>query len=231
MPHVTPHRRPVVAIDGPTAAGKSTVARAVARRLGFVYVDTGAMYRSVALAALRRNIALDDAPTLERLALALDMQCTLEEDGERIVLDGEDITTAIRSPEVSTASSVVSTLPGVRTALVARQRALAVTGGVVMEGRDIGTVVLPDADVKVFLDASLDARAARRYAELSQRGSDLSFDEVRRAEAERDRRDRDRQHSPLRPAPDAVVIDTTERSADDVSEFVVRLARQRMETT
>jgi cytidylate kinase len=218
-----------VAIDGPTAAGKSTVARVVARRLGFTYVDTGAMYRSVALAALRGNIDLTDGPALERLAASLTMECTLEEDGERVVVDGDDVTTAIRSPEVSTASSLVSALPGVRAALVARQRALAAAGGVVMEGRDIGTVVLPDADVKVFLDASLDARAARRYAELSRMGNDLSLDEVRRAEAERDRRDRERQHSPLRPAPDAVIIDTTERSVGDVSDLVIQLTRQRME--
>jgi cytidylate kinase len=221
----------VVAIDGPTAAGKSTVARAVARRLGLNYVDTGAMYRTIALAALRRGVDLADAAALERLATSLRIVCEYDGDGERVHLDGEDVTTPIRGPEVSLASSVVSTVPAVRAALVARQRALAAAGGVVMEGRDIGTVVLPDADVKVYLDATLDTRAARRHAELSARGSSLSLDEVRHAEAERDSRDRGRAHSPLRPASDAVIIDTTTRSVSEVAEIIVRLARERMEAT
>lgn len=222
-----PGRRPVVAIDGPTASGKSTVARGVARRLGFRYVDTGAMYRTVALAALREGISLDDDAALGRLASMLSIEIREDTRGERVIMDGEDVGAAIRTPEVSRASSVVSAVPAVRSALVARQRDLAANGGVVMEGRDIGTVVFPDAEVKVFLDASLEARARRRHAELTARGVRIDPDEVRRQEAERDQRDETRALSPLRAAPGAVVIDTTTRDPEEIVEFIVRLVRAR----
>jgi cytidylate kinase len=222
-----PGRRPVVAIDGPTAAGKSTVARGVARRLGFRYVDTGAMYRTVALAALREGVSLHDHAALGRLASALSIEIREEARGERVIMDGEDVSAAIRTPEVSRASSVVSAVPAVRSALVARQRDLAANGGVVMEGRDIGTVVFPDAEVKVFLDASLEARARRRHAELAARGVRIGLDEVRRHEAERDQRDETRAHSPLRAAPGAVVIDTTARDPEEIVESIVGLVRAR----
>lgn len=221
-------RRPVVAIDGPTAAGKSTVARAVACRFGFLYVDTGAMYRSVALAALRRGVDLRDPQALAILAQALSIEMEADGEGSRVLVDGEDVTSAIRSPEVSAASSVVSAVAGVREVLVARQRALGAAGGVVMEGRDIGTVVFPDADVKVFLEATLEARARRRWEELRARGVTLDFDEVRRNETERDRRDRTRDMSPLRPAADAVIVDTTGQGGLQVIEAVVRLVQERM---
>lgn len=221
----SPARRPTVAIDGPTAAGKSTVARGVARRLGFAYIDTGAMYRVVALAAIRRGVDLADGAALKRLASATEMR--QGEDEERILADGEDVTAAIRSPEVSTASSIVSAVPGVRSALVARQRAIATAGGVVMEGRDIGTVVLPDAEVKVFLQATLEARVQRRHAELTARGVAITMEEVRRQEAERDERDQTRAHSPLRAAADAVVIDTTLQTSEQIIEAIVRLVRER----
>lgn len=222
-----PARRPAVAIDGPTAAGKSTVARGVARRLGFAYIDTGAMYRLVALAAIRRGVDLADAAALAHLAESLATEIRPGEGGDRIFLDSEDVTTAIRSPEVSTAASIVSAVPGVRSALVARQRAQAAAGGVVMEGRDIGTVVLPDAEVKVFLLASLEARAQRRHAELTARGVSITLDEVRRQEAERDQRDQTRPHSPLRTTADAVVIDTTGQTPDQIIEAIVRLVYER----
>ncbi|OFX32204.1 MAG: cytidylate kinase [Armatimonadetes bacterium RBG_16_67_12] len=222
-----PARRPAVAIDGPTAAGKSTVARGVARRLGFEYIDTGAMYRSVALSAIQRGVDLADGAALERIAVSLSIEYRPGESGDRILVDGEDATTAIRSPEVSTASSIVGAVPGVRSALVARQRALAAAGGVVMEGRDIGTVVLPDAEVKVFLLASLEARAQRRHAELTARGVVITLDEVQRQEAERDQRDQTRAHSPLRAAADAVVIDTTVQTPDQIIEAIVRLVHER----
>jgi cytidylate kinase len=217
-------RRPVVAIDGPTAAGKSTVARGVARRLGLRYVDTGAMYRSVAVAALRRGLNLDDAGAVTRLADGLTI---LFAAADRVLVDGEDVTEAIRTPEASDGASRVSVIPGVRTAMVARQRAMGAEGGVVMEGRDIGTVVFPDADVKVFLQASLDVRARRRHAELLARGQVVDLEEVRRSEAERDRRDQTRSHSPLRPAEGAVVLDTTATTVDDVVEVIVRLVQER----
>lgn len=220
-------RPPVVAIDGRSASGKSTVARAVAVRLGFRHVDTGAMYRSVALAALRRGIPLHDADALAGLAASLEIDLRAAGEGSRVVVDGEDITEAIRAPEVSEAASVVSAVPGVRAALVARQRRLGEGGAVVVEGRDIGTVVFPDAEVKVFLDASLEERARRRQADLAARGVHADLDEVRRQQAERDRRDETRAVSPLRPAADAVVIDTTGRDALDVVEEIVRLVRER----
>lgn len=222
-----PVRGPVVAIDGPTAAGKSTVARGVARRLGFRYVDTGAMYRSVALAALRRGVSLDDHAGLGRLASALVIEVLADARGERVIMDGEDVSAAIRTPEVSSASSVVSTVPAVRSAMVACQRALATEGGLVMEGRDIGTVVFPDAEVKIYMDASPEARARRRHAELTARGVQIDPDQLRRQEAERDKRDETRAHSPLRTAPGAVVIDTTTRDPEEIVEFIVGLVRER----
>jgi cytidylate kinase len=220
-------RRPAVAIDGPTAAGKSTAARGVAERLGYRYVDTGAMYRSVALIATRRGIDAGDTKTLEHLARSIVIDFVPNGTGDRVLVDGEDVTIAIRSPEASTAASVVSTLPGVRAALVERQRQMAAEGGVVMEGRDIGTVVLPSADVKIFLTATLEARVRRRHAELVARGEHISLDDVMRREAERDHRDQNREHSPLRAAADAVVIDTTSKGPDEVVNEIVRLVEQR----
>ncbi len=220
-------RRPVVTIDGPTASGKSTVARAVAARLGSIYVDTGAMYRSVALAAMRRGLDLSDADAVARLAQTLAIEFRQDARGLRVVLNGEDVTEAIRTPEVSDGASIVSTSPGVRTAMVARQREMGADGGVVMEGRDIGTVVFPDAEVKIFLKASLEARARRRHDELKARGVNVDFDEVRRTEAQRDQRDETRALSPLRPAADAVVLDTTNQAVEEVIETIVRLVRER----
>jgi cytidylate kinase len=223
-----PDRGPIVAIDGRSGAGKSTVARGVARRLGFRHIDTGAMYRSVALAALRRQVDMADGEALGRLADSLRIEMRPAAPGDRVVLDGEDVTEAIRTPEVSAAASQVSAAPAVRASLVARQQRLAAAGRVVMEGRDIGTVVFPDAEVKVFLDARVDSRAARRYAELRARGAQVELEEVRRQEAERDRRDQTRAISPLRPASDAVVIDATTRTADAIIDDIVRLVRERL---
>lgn len=217
----------MVAIDGPTAAGKSTVARELARRLGYAYLDTGAMYRTVALAAQRRGTDLSDSEALTRLARGLAIEFTSAADGGRVLADGEDVTDAIRSPEISEASSRISVIPGVRDAMVARQRVLAAAGAVVMEGRDIGTVVLPDAEVKIFLTASLEARAARRHAELAARGVAVGLEEVRRQVADRDRRDETRAHSPLRPAPDAVTVDTTDLTVEEAIAAVLDLVRRR----
>jgi len=219
---------PVVAIDGPVGAGKSTVARGVAQRLRLRYVDTGAMYRSVAWAALHRHLDLHDEERITALAKALRIEFVTDPAAQRVTVDGVDVTEAIRTPEVSDGASVVSVYPGVREAMVAVQRRLGREGGVVMEGRDIGTVVFPDAEVKVFLDASLDERARRRFEELRARGAAVDFDSVRKAEEERDRRDRMRDHSPLRRAPDAVVIDSTGMAPDEVVERIVRLVRQRL---
>jgi CMP/dCMP kinase len=199
----------VVAIDGPAGAGKSTVARAVARRLGFTYLDSGAMYRAVALALLERG------GTASERARELEI-----EPGERVLADGRDVTEAIRAPAVSEAASRIATNEKVRAALVEKQRALLASGDWVAEGRDIGTVVAPDAAVKVFLTASPEVRARRRAEEL---GADVET--VLRDQALRDAQDRERRHSPLKPAPDAVVVDTTGMAVDDVVDRVVELVR------
>ena len=197
-------RAMLIAIDGPAGAGKSTVARAVADALGFTYLDTGAMYRCVALAELRGK----PDPTACEIGL-----------GARVTLDGEDVTAAIRTPEVSEHASLIAARPQVRGELVALQRKLIRTGDYVAEGRDIGTVVAPDAELKVFLTASARERARRRAAQI---GADV--EEVLRDQLERDRRDETREHSPLQPAADALRVDTDGLSADEVVQKIVRLA-------
>ena len=197
----------VVAIDGPAGAGKSTVARRVAEALGFTYLDSGAMYRSVALAALRRGT--------DPAAVAPEVQIEL---GPRVHLDGEDVTEAIRAPEVSEAASQAAAEPSVREAMVAQQRRLLAEGDWVVDGRDIGSVVAPDADVKVFLTADPRERAARRAAELG-----VDPETVLAEQTIRDQRDEAREHSPLRPAPGAVVIDSTGLSVDEVVRRIVEL--------
>ena len=208
----------VIAIDGPAGAGKSTVARTVARALGIAYLDSGAMYRSAALAALRSGASLDDGAALGSLVRGLRMTVA---DG-RVSLDGEDVTEVIRTPEVSAAASRVSVHPEVRDAMVQRQRALIAAGDYVAEGRDIGTVVSPDATLKVFLTASDAERARRRAADTGELPAD-----VQAAQSLRDARDRGREHGALRPADDAVEIDTTGLSADEVAARIADLAAER----
>lgn len=214
----------VIAIDGPSGAGKGTVARAVAKALDCLHVDTGAMYRAVAWRALQQGRALDDEPAVA--AVAAGAVFTLH--GTRIAIDGEDVSRAIRTPEMDVAAAAVARLPRVRAALVARQRDLAGAGVVVMEGRDIGTTVFPDAPVKIYLDASPEERAARRArdpAHRMPRGAGLA--EVARALDERDRQDRTRRASPLEQAPDAVRIDTTGVPVDAVVQRVMAVIRDR----
>jgi len=220
-------RKPVVAIDGPMGAGKSTVAKALAQRLGFRYVDTGAMYRSVAFVCLRDGVDMRDADAVTRVGEAIDIAFSPGSPADRVLLNGEDVTEAIRAPDVSDAASIVSTIPRVRAVMVTRQRTLGREGGVVMEGRDIGTVVFPDAEVKVFLNASPEARARRRFEELRARGASITLDEILRAQTERDRRDATRPLSPMRPASDAVVIDSTVLNVDQVVDRIVGLVRER----
>jgi cytidylate kinase len=218
----------VIAIDGPVGAGKSTVAKLVARKLGYLYVDTGAMYRAVALKALRLGMDINDPIVMAMLAEATDIQLQQQGDGSvRVFLDGEDVTEAIRTPEVSEASSIVSAHEGVRKVLAERQKAMAELGGVVMEGRDIQTVIVPDAEVKIFLTASLEERAKRRWLELQQKGISVSYEEVLQEVKERDERDKTRAIAPLRKAPDAVEIDTTGMTPEEVAEKIVELARKR----
>jgi len=218
-----------VAIDGPMGSGKSTVAREVARRLGFSYVDTGAMYRAAAVAALRRGVSPDDAPALTRVAQEMRMVIKPAADGStRVLVDGEDITAALRSVEVNRVVSRVARVPGVREALGKLQRALGASGNVVMEGRDIGSVILPDAPVKVFLTASPDVRARRRQAELAAAGSGemLPVDDVRRIIDEDDRAATTREVAPLRITTDATMIDSTNLTVDQVVDQIVALVRR-----
>jgi cytidylate kinase len=218
----------VIAIDGPVGAGKSTVAKLVARKLGYLYVDTGAMYRAVALKALRLGMDINDPIVMAMLAEATDIQLQQQGDGSvRVFLDGEDVTEAIRTPEVSEASSIVSAHEGVRKVLAERQKVMAELGGVVMEGRDIQTVIAPDAEVKIFLTASLEERAKRRWLELQQKGISVSYEEVLQEVKERDERDKTRAIAPLRKAPDAVEIDTTGITPEEVAEKIVKLACKR----
>jgi len=214
----------IVAIDGPAGAGKSTLARRVAARLGYLYIDTGAMYRAVGLSALRAGISLEDPLKLEQLALHGQIELTPD---ARVFLNGEDVSAAIRQPEVSQAASKVSAVPGVRRAMVELQRRMGQTHSVVMEGRDIGTVVFPQAQVKVFLDADPAERAGRRVAELRQKGAEADAAEVEREMRERDQRDRTRAEAPLVQAPDAVYLDSTGHTPDEVEEALLRIVRER----
>jgi CMP/dCMP kinase len=220
-------RKLVIAIDGPAGSGKSTIAARVAKKLGYINLESGAMYRAFALKALERGVSLDDPEALRRLAVGTAIQLEPEAEGNRVLLDGRDVSQRIRESDVTVAASRVSMHPPVREIMVARQREMGAAGGVVMEGRDIGTAVFPDADVKVFLDADARVRAERRVA---QKGSHTP-EEARRIVEElvdRDQRDRTRAVSPLVPAADAVILDSTDLSIDDAVARVEELVRQRL---
>ena len=214
----------VVAIDGPAGAGKSTIARRLADRLGFTYIDTGAMYRAVALCALRQGVDPADMHRMEQLAIAAEIDLS----PGRISLNGEDVTEAIRSPEVSNGASKVAVISGVRRAMVAKQREIGRRTSVVMEGRDIGTVVFPEAEVKVFLDASPDERVRRRFTEGQARGETLSQGQLAAQMRERDQRDSTRADAPLSQAPDAVYLDTTSLAIEEVEEAILKIVRSRV---
>jgi cytidylate kinase len=217
-------RRVVVAIDGPAGAGKSTIARRVAEKMGFTYIDSGAMYRAIALWAARQGVELADMHRMEQLALAAELKL----DSGRILLNGEDVTEAIRAPEVAAAASRAAALPGVRRALVAKQRAIAERTSVVMEGRDIGTIVFPNADVKIYLDAQPDERISRRLRQEQAKGSAIDAAALAREIADRDRRDSTRADSPLSQAPDAVYLDTTPFDLDEVEAAILKIVRDRV---
>jgi cytidylate kinase len=215
----------IVAIDGPAGAGKSTVARAVARRLGVAYLDTGAMYRALTWLALQRSIPAADAAALAALARDNPIEIEPTDDGDRVRVAGRDVTAEIRLPEVAAEVSEVSAHPGVRDEVVAAQRALLGEGSWVSDGRDVGTVVCPEADVKVFLTASLEERARRRRADLLRRGVDVDEQRILEDVRRRDHLDSTREVSPLRVAEGAIVIDSSELEADEVADLVVALVR------
>lgn len=215
----------VIAIDGPVGSGKSTVARRVAALLGYVYIDSGAMYRAVALKALRRGVSLDDAGSLTTLAEATHIDLRAHDGAQGVFLDGEDVTAAIRTPEVAQSASKIAVVPGVRHVLVAEQRRAGGQGGVVMEGRDIGSVVFPDAQLKIFLTASPEIRAERRWREHQQKGDAIDMARTLEEVHERDRRDRERSSSPLVRASDAVVVDSTAMEPEEVARLIVMLAK------
>jgi len=217
-------RKLIIAIDGPVGSGKSTLARRVAALMSYVYIDTGAMYRAVALKALRRGVPLDAAGSLTALAADTRIDLRAEDGGQRAFLDGEDVTAAIRTPEVSQAASKIAVIEGVRHVLVAEQRRAGALGGVVMEGRDIGSVVFPDAQLKIFLTASPEIRAERRWREHQQKGDAIDLPRTLDEIHERDRRDSGRISSPLVRAKDAVVVDSTAMDPEEVARLVVLLA-------
>jgi cytidylate kinase len=217
---------PIIAIDGPSGAGKGTVARNVASALGYRHIDSGAMYRAVGWKALRERVALDDEPSIADLA----ERSAIDVSTPRVVIDTDDVTRAIRTPEIDRAATAVARLPRVRAVLVSRQRALGTEGGIVMEGRDIGTVVFPNADVKIYLDASPEERARRRASDPAHSGSTV-VSEVATLITARDEIDRTRTASPLYAAPDATVVDTTGKSVEQVVAEVLAIIRQKLGST
>jgi cytidylate kinase len=216
---------PVVAIDGPSGSGKGTIAQALALELGWHRLDSGALYRSVGLAGQRKGIAMTDAEALAAMTRNLDLTFAADETGESVVLEGQDISSAIRSEEAGAAASAVAAVPAVREALLARQRAFAIPPGLVADGRDMGTVVFPDAVLKVFLTASPAARAERRHKQLIEKGISVSLRDLSKGISDRDERDASRSVAPLRPADDARVLDSTDlRPAQVVQQVLDWLA-------
>ena len=218
-----------IAIDGPAGAGKSTIARCAAKELGFIYVDTGALYRAIGLAAQRRGYAADDTASIIPMLDEIRVELAFNEAHEQIVLlDGEDVSGLIRTPEISMTASRVSAIPEVRAYLLELQRDIARRSNVIMDGRDIGTVVVPDAQIKIFLSASPECRAKRRYDELIEKGMDVKYEDILSDVIERDHADSTRAIAPLKPADDAVTVDTSGEDQDTSVKKLVELMRSRL---
>ena len=218
-----------IAIDGPAGAGKSTVAKIVAEQLGFTYIDTGAMYRAATYKALKENIKLDDESKLEEMLLRTKIDLKPSPNGQLVFVDGEEVTEKIRSNEITANVPQVAALGKVREILVAKQKELAKDGAVVMDGRDIGTHVLKDAELKIFMSASVEERARRRQLENEKRGIPSDFEKLKEEIALRDQQDMEREISPLVQAEDAIYLDTTHLSIDEVAEKILSLAKEKME--
>ncbi len=219
-----------IAIDGPAGAGKSTIAKSAAKELGFVYIDTGAMYRAIGLAAIRAEIDPDkDIEAIEKLLPDIKVDISHSKSGQLVFLNGEDVSTEIRLPEVSVAASDVSRIPAVRSKLLDLQRSIAEKTDVIMDGRDIGTVVLPDAQLKIFLTASVEERAMRRYRELCEKGIECNFDEVKKDMEYRDKNDSERDIAPLKPADDSVIVDTTGKTLEESVDMLLNIMKERRE--
>lgn len=216
----------IIAIDGPAGAGKSTVAKKLAKKLNYLYIDTGAMYRAVALAAIEQNVAFDDADKLTQIASDIEINMKNIDGVYKVYLNGRDVSEEIRLPQVGAAASPVSAVAGVRVNLVEQQQRLAKSGKVIMDGRDIGTVVLPNADLKVFLTASIDERAKRRFLELKTKGVDCDFEQVKQDIIERDYRDSHRETSPLKQAADAILLNTDNLNVDQVLQKIMELVEK-----
>ena len=216
-----------IALDGPAGAGKSSIARRAAKALGYIYVDTGALYRTVGLAAMRNNVEPKPSAELEQLLASIRVELTFNETGEQIVLlDGEDVSGEIRTSEASKMASNISAVPAVRAYLLDLQRDMAKTNNVIMDGRDIGTVVLPDAKVKIFLTASPEARAQRRYKEMVEKGMDVQYENVLKDVMERDYNDMHREIAPLKPAEGSITVDTTELDFEQSIEAIINVIKE-----
>ena len=222
-----PDSEPVIAIDGPAAVGKTTVGRMLAQRMGCLFVDTGVMYRAVTARAIEEGMDMEDEDAVTGLAESIGIRIVGDRgpDSQRVLLDGQDVTDKVRTQSVDRNVSAVSSYEGVRDAMVAQQREMASEGGVVMVGRDIGTVVLPDAGLKIYLTASLQARARRRHTELEAKGSEVALEDTLEDMERRDRIDSEREHSPMKPALDAILVDTSHLTAAQVVDRIVELWR------
>ncbi|MEE3334114.1 MAG: (d)CMP kinase [Ruminococcus sp.] len=217
-----------IAIDGPAGAGKSTISKAAAKQLGFIYIDTGALYRTVGLAATRRGVEPSEGKELDDMLSSISVELTFNEKGEQVVLlDGEDVSGSIRTPEASMMASKISAVPAVRAYLLDLQRDMAKTNNVIMDGRDIGTVVLPNAEIKIFLTAAPEARAERRYKELIEKGMDVKYEDVLDDVKTRDYNDMNRDIAPLKQADDAVLADTTELDLQGSIDLIVSIIKER----
>ncbi len=216
-----------IALDGPAGAGKSSIAKRAAKALGYIYVDTGALYRTIGLAAMRAGVEPQPSAEVDSLLSRITVSLEFNEQGEQVVLlDGEDVSSLIRTPEASMMASKISAVPSVRAYLLDLQRDMAKTHNVIMDGRDIGTVVLPDAKIKIFLTASPEARAERRYKELVEKGTDTTFEEVLRDVKERDYNDSHRAIAPLKPAEDSILVDTTELDFEQSVEAIINVIKE-----